>query len=332
MEKPKPPEHEVPSPDWEHLELRARVIEAVEALPAYFKPETYIAGINAPDLHTLNTVLGATIEDQTVATLNAMRPIWDPDKQYALYYFVRQAQTFPDVLLRRAPSSAPATGATTDDIIMGIELKGWYVLAKEGVPTFRFAVTPSVCAVADLLVVVPWALSYVISGKPLAFAPYIKSARWAAEARNHWWQYQRDAKTTPDIVHPYGAPNLKPYPRKADKIDDKPASDGGGNFGRFARTHLMDGYIAETKRILLCGLPIEKWLLFFKSIDDTFCSSSGAREFASRRAFGTTRVQSQRSRIGVAMATTVRHGRLLCQSAAAGNPKPTTTRLPHAIG
>jgi len=223
VEKPKPPEHEVPSPDWEHLELRARVIEAVEALPAYFKPETYIAGINAPDLHTLNTVLGATIEDQTVATLNAMRPIWDPDKQYALYYFVRQAQTFPDVLLRRAPSSAPATGATTDDIIMGIELKGWYVLAKEGVPTFRFAVTPSVCAVADLLVVVPWALSYVISGKPLAFAPYIKSARWAAEARNHWWQYQRDAKTTPDIVHPYGAPNLKPYPRKADKIDDKPA-------------------------------------------------------------------------------------------------------------
>jgi hypothetical protein len=49
---------------------------------------------------------------------------------------------------------------------MGIELKGWYVLAKEKEPSFRYKVTLTVCAPADLLVVVPWALSNVISGRP----------------------------------------------------------------------------------------------------------------------------------------------------------------------
>ncbi len=87
------------------------MLAALEALPSYFRPETHIEGINAPDLHTLNSVLGATIEDKTVATLNAMRPIWDPDKKYALYAFMRQSQTFPDVLLRRAPGSGAGVQA-----------------------------------------------------------------------------------------------------------------------------------------------------------------------------------------------------------------------------
>lgn len=253
------PERKAPSSKWAHAELHKRVLAAVDGLPSYFKPETFIEGINTPDLHTLNTVLGATIEDQTVATLNAMRPIWDPDRKYALYSFVRQPQTFPDVLLRSAAG---------DDIIMGIELKGWYVLAKEGVPTFRFSVTPTACAVADMLVVVPWALSQVISGRPVTFFPYVESARWAAEARNYWWEHERGARTDASIVLPFNAASLKPYPKKADKIDDKPASDDGGNFGRFARTHLMDDYIARTKQLLLCGLPIDRWLGFFKSIED----------------------------------------------------------------
>jgi hypothetical protein len=47
---------------------------AMEALPAYFRPDTHIEGINAPDLHTLNSVLGATIEDQAVAEAVDIRP------------------------------------------------------------------------------------------------------------------------------------------------------------------------------------------------------------------------------------------------------------------
>ena len=150
MTKPKPPEREALPAKWPHADLHDRVLAAIEAMPAYFKPETYIEGISAPDLHTLNTMLGATIEEQSVATLNAMRPIWDPDKKYALYSFVRQSQTFPDILLRRGVSGGAAVGVRSDEIIMGIELKGWYVLAKEGMPNFRFTVTPTVCAVLGL--------------------------------------------------------------------------------------------------------------------------------------------------------------------------------------
>lgn len=79
--------------------------EATACLPIYFRTETHISGIMATDLHTLNTVLGATIEEQVVRTLNLLRTTWNPDEKYALYSFVRQAQTFPDVLLRKTSRS-----------------------------------------------------------------------------------------------------------------------------------------------------------------------------------------------------------------------------------
>ena len=37
-------------------------------------------------------------------------------------------------------------GADTSAIAMGIELKGWYLLSKEGVGSFRFQVTPAACS------------------------------------------------------------------------------------------------------------------------------------------------------------------------------------------
>ncbi len=129
---PAPPERSLPLEDREHLDLYNGVREAVTSLPAYFRTETHISGIMATDLHTLNTVLGATIEEQVVRTLNLIRNTWDPNGRYALYGFVRQAQTFPDVLLRRIAG---------DEILMGIELKGWYLLAKEAEPSLRFQVT-----------------------------------------------------------------------------------------------------------------------------------------------------------------------------------------------
>jgi hypothetical protein len=100
------------------------------ALPAYFTTETTIAGISATDIFTLSAALGAAIEDQVVRTLNHMRPIWDPNGKYNLYHFQRQGQTFPDVLLRKRENG--------EEILMGIELKGWYLLAKEGEPSYGF--------------------------------------------------------------------------------------------------------------------------------------------------------------------------------------------------
>lgn len=253
-----PPVRKLPPPEWEHSGLYGRVRDALAAMPSHFRPDVHITGLSAPNLHTLNTPLGATIEEQATATLNAMRSTWDPDKKYSTYSFVRQPQTFPDVRLVLAPGVS--AGAR---IIMGIELKGWYVFAKEGVPTYRFATTPAACALADLLVVVPWALSEVISGHPVMFAPFIESARYVAQQRNYWWEHVRDAKGAKGVTKPPGA---APYPGKADKISDVPEHDGGSNFGRIARAHLMDDYMTGIKQLPLAGVPISKWLTFFQNV------------------------------------------------------------------
>ena len=47
------------------------------------------------------------------------RSVWDPHKTYQTYTFVRQPQTFPDVVLRELDND--------QHVLMGIELKGWYL-------------------------------------------------------------------------------------------------------------------------------------------------------------------------------------------------------------
>lgn len=252
-----PPEPQDIDPSDSHHDLYRRAREAILAVPAYFRTETVIEGVMATDIYTLGAVLAATIEQQVVRTLNGMREVWDPDGRYALYRFVRQAQVFPDVLLRRAPSSA-----AQEDILLGIELKGWYLLAKEGEPSFRYVVTESACAPRDLIAVVPWALSQVISGSPVILTPYVIEARYAAAYRNYYWQRLRQAKSNSAIRKPT---NATPYPAKADEVADRPESDSGGNFGRLARTGIMDDYIVQVKQELLGGIQIQHWMAFFSS-------------------------------------------------------------------
>lgn len=231
-----------------------RVRKSVYAIQAYFRTETQIAGIPATDIFTLGATLGASIEDQVVRTLNAMRPIWDPDGKYSTCFFVRQPQTFPDVLL--------TSHETGSNVIMGVELKGWYLLAKEGEPSFRFTATEAACAPADLIVIIPWALSNVLSGSPVVFAPFLEQARYAAAYRNYHWKHLRQAKAeTVAIRQPS---NVRPYPKKGDQIADRPESDAGGNFGRIARSGIMDAYINEMMGVPLCGIPAREWVSFFK--------------------------------------------------------------------
>ena len=211
----------------------------------------------ATDLHTLNTVLGATIEEQVVRTLNLIRNSWDPDEKYALYSFVRQAQTFPDVLLR---------GTAAGDVLLGIELKGWYLLAKEAEPSLRFQTTAAACSKQDLIVVVPWVLGNVISGSPVLFEPFVESARFAAEYRNYHWQRVRKTQQSTVIGIP---DSVAPYPSKSDQILDKPEADGGGNFGRLARTGLMDDYKHKLDDISLCGINAIYWREFLKTFQES---------------------------------------------------------------
>ena len=232
----------------------------------------------ATDLHTLNTVLGATIEEQVVRTLNLTRNTWDPNGQYALYSFVRQAQTFPDVLLRRIAGG---------DILMGIELKGWYLLAKEAEPSLRFQVTEDACAVHDLIVVVPWVLANVISGSPVLFEPFVESARYAAAYRNHHWQHVRQTGLDTGIEVPEVT---QPYPRKSDQILDRPRADRGGNFGRLARTGMMEEYLEKLGDVQLCGINSKYWRDFLKTFQEgtTGQEASAALERLRRRVEGAT--------------------------------------------
>jgi hypothetical protein len=246
-----------PGPSWEHYDLYRRVRDAVSSLPVHFRTETHLSGIMATDLYTLNAVLGATIEEQVVRTLNLVRNTWDPESRYSLYSFVRQAQTFPDVRLTR----------TSDQhTLMGIELKGWYLLAKEAEPSLRFQTTAAACAPQDLIVVVPWVLGNVISGSPILFEPFIEVARYAAEYRNYHWQHVRDTKDDARIDVPSG---VSPYPSKSEQIADKPRYDRGGNFGRLARTGMMDAYKEKLSDLSLCGIKAAFWRQFLKAFQES---------------------------------------------------------------
>lgn len=254
MTDPTTPVREEPSREWEHYNLWSNVKETLYNLPYQFRTDTYIEGVDLTDLPTLSPAVGTTIEQQLVDSLNQMQSVWDPEDKYSEYAFIRQTQTFPDVLLTKPGGE----GATP---ILGIELKTWYLLAKEREPNFRFCVTKEACAPADLVVIVPWLLSQIISGRPKLLGPFVENARYAAAWRNYYWQHIRKTRGDRRIMVPE---NVHPYPRKTDAINDRPISDSGNNFGRIARTGIMDGYIKEIYSERIAGIEIDHWSRFVK--------------------------------------------------------------------
>lgn len=262
-----------PPDTWEHKKLWSGVKDALKALPAHFHSDTFIEGISATDIFTLNSALGATIENQVVETLNSIRNVWDPESQYVTYAFVRQPQSFPDVVLKNLSDVAAQP-------LLGIELKGWYLLAKEAEPSMRFSQTREACAVADLIMVVPWVLSSVISGRPKIYTPFIESARYAADYRNGYWRKMRGNGPDSEIIVPSEA---APYPRKADATNDRPKTDAGGNFGRLARTGIMDEYLQMMMQPV-CGIKATYWLEFFKIFHQDATDVMIAKAFATLRA------------------------------------------------
>ena len=245
-----------PDDSWTHYSLYLRVVRALYAVPAHFSSETNIQGLIATDLQTLGSVLSAAIEEQVVSTLNQMRPVWDPNEQYQRFFFERQAQVFPDVLLKSDTNGR--------EIILGIELKGWYLLAKERVPNFRFTTTADACAEADLIAVMPWNLGNVLSGAPVIHKPFVAQAKYAAEYRNYWWSEVRSTRSDTGITSPE---DVNPYPAKSAQVADIPARDGGNNFGRLARTGLMDEYIGEMLDLRLSGIPAGEWINFLRRFE-----------------------------------------------------------------
>lgn len=264
-----------PPKSWKHRALYESVLDALHALPSRFRTSLRIAGISATDLFTLNTPLGAAIEKSVVESLNDLRELWDPTGKYDVYSFVRQAQVFPDVRLQ---TTAPGV-ADADRIIMGIELKGWFVLSKEGEPSFRYKANPLACAEQDVMVVYPWTLDEVLSGAPRLMRPFVEEARYAAQMRNYYWEHLRGAPN-PSVNL---AAHQKPYPTKVDKFNDEAASDTGKNFGRVARSRIMDDFIASLMDEQLAGVPARYWQKFLEIFAEGISGADVERKIANLR-------------------------------------------------
>lgn len=250
-----------PDKKWPHYKLWERVNSLFYTLPNHFETELVIRGLNVTEIFSIGGAFSTVVETQVVNILNGLRTIWDPGNQYSGYAFVRQSQTFPDVLLQNQQD--------TRDILFGIELKSWYVLSKEGEPSFRYQTTPEACADADLIVITPWILSEVISGTPRLLRPSVELARYAAEYRNYYWQKSRLERGEPFEIGKPPAGNRHPYPISKQEASDEVEGDKGRNFGRIARSGILDGYINSIKAQDYFGIKLAHWITFFKAISET---------------------------------------------------------------
>lgn len=241
----------LPSTEWPYYEMWRVIKTLLLKMPEYFESSLVLSGMSdVREIYKLGQLLSGIVEEEFVRTLNELQEHWNPEKRFGNLYFFRQPEAFPDVILGKEGEESP---------IMGIELKTWYLLSKEKEPSFRFKVTSDACAPQDLLVVVPWVLSEVISGSPTIFRPWVKPAKYVAEYRNYWWQSVRNAKGKTGITRP---PEVGPYPRSRDRINDEPESDSGGNFGRIARTGIMDKFVEEMLNQKVLGIEINRWIEF----------------------------------------------------------------------
>lgn len=180
--------------------------------------------------------------------------IWDPEGRWADYEFKRYAESFPDVRLERNGGDAP---------VIGIELKGWYLLAKEEMPSFRFRASANAMTVWDLIAVFPWSLSNVISGTPILESPYIEQAKYVADLRTYYWEHR--SATAKPVDHA----DTHPYPDAGSSYSDTVHDDKGGNFGRIARIPgLMDDWIEEAMKTNLAGIEARWWVRFLKLFDE----------------------------------------------------------------
>jgi len=88
--------------------------------------------------------------------------------------------------------------------------------------------------------VVSAVLSNVLPGAPVVFDPWSDLARYAAEYRSDHWSEARDTTHSKEINRPKSP---TPYPKKAYQVAHDAEHDQGNNFGRLARTGMMNDYL-----------------------------------------------------------------------------------------
>lgn len=236
----------------------------IPALPEGCFFENSYSGILATDLFSLNTLLGSMIENRVVFFLNTHRNLWDKEGEWSCYHFIRSNESFPDVRLVRKSDN--------QDVKLGIELKSWFILSKEGDPSFRYCTASSACDPGDLLCIVPWYLSDAVCGHPVLLTPWVYSAKAASEATKRYWLYERETTKAMtleqrSLIEPA---NLTPYMLNArDNTNYSPNDDKGNNFGRLARTGIMTKFVEDTLQTEILGIPADNWRRFLQAHTDS---------------------------------------------------------------
>ena len=248
-----PQADELPAADWPHRALWERVKDALSVLPEHFAFPTIIEGVPAPDIPSANTFLGSGIEAHIPKALNRMREMWDPEGKYDDFAFVRQPQVFPDVPFRQIKPDG--------ETLFALEIKSWYALAREREPSLRITVNSKWCHPADLVVVYPWALSNAIAGRAMLFPPFVTGCRTAARVRNAYWDSRGKTPADKKVLPPKDA--AKFWPSKGSEFNDSAPADKGGNFGRLARTGVMDAFITRLfAEQVIADIPLGSWQKF----------------------------------------------------------------------
>lgn len=98
-----------------HGSLYEQIPELLDRVPAEFTSDVHIEGLDATDVFGLNEILASSVENQVTNSLNRLLSEPNLDEEYRDHEFVRQSQTFPDVLFENS--------AESDGPLMGIELK-----------------------------------------------------------------------------------------------------------------------------------------------------------------------------------------------------------------
>lgn len=134
-------------------------------------------------------------------------------------------------------------------------------------------VLPPICSSST-----PGIISEVISGVPRLAVPYTELARYVAEYRNYHWEFVMTHRKSAAVVVPERA---SPYPLKSDEISDRADADSGRNFGRIARSGLLDEFVTAAGSRLLGGIPAKHWRRFLKMFTETATETDIERIMAS---------------------------------------------------
>jgi len=105
------------------------------------------------------------------------------------------------------------------------------------------------------------------------YAPFVDSARYAADMRNHYWSVlrrEKDISKGKDRAADYytvtSPDNVAPYPAPKTKIADVAKSDSGSNFGRVARVKgVMTDFVNARLTSDVSGIQAQYWVDFFKA-------------------------------------------------------------------